>query len=91
MMRHQWNSLRVGDAVLLHTESGDVVAGTVRFVTVAEGPDDDNAVGMRVQELDETYYAWPTLSDVHAENDEEAATCAHCRLVDSLEPNGAAT
>lgn len=89
MMRHQWNSLRVGDAVLLHNEEGDVVAGTVRFVTVAEGPDDDNAVGMRVQDADETYYAWPTPTEVHG--DEDVEKCAHCLLADSLQSNGATT
>lgn len=86
MKQDQWNSLRVGDDVFVHTEYGDVVPGKVSFVTDAEAPGEDNAVGMRIQEVEETYYTWPALTDVHTTVAEGAESCDRCRLMTSARP-----
>ena len=81
MMKDQWNSLRVGDAVNVHGDDGGLVVGTVAFVTSEEASGNPNAIGIRVADDDETYYVWPSLADVHAEPVDLTEACVHCRLL----------
>jgi hypothetical protein len=82
VMRHQWNTLRVGDAVLVHTDRGSLVAATVAFV---DGESAANTVGVRLDEGDETYYTWPSPADVHSDPVELTESCVHCRLLRTLD------
>lgn len=79
-MRYQWNTLRVGDAVFVHSDDGVLVAGTVAFVRGDEADGDEKSVGVRVDDGDETYYTWPSLADVHGDPVEVTESCVHCRL-----------
>ena len=80
MMRYQWDTLRVGDAVFVHAESGSLLSGTVAFVTPGDATGDANAVGVRVVEAEDTYYAWPSPADVHTDPIDVTESCVHCRL-----------
>jgi hypothetical protein len=79
MMRNQWDTLRVGDAVFVHGDDGGLLAATVAFVTEAAAPGEPSAVGFRVIEADETYYAWPEPADVHREALEVSGPCPRCQ------------
>lgn len=91
-MRHQWDTLRIGDAVFVHGDDGGLLPATVAFVTEAEIAGEASAVGFRVIEDDETYYAWPEPADVHREPLEVSGPCPRCRPATSsaAEPAGAA-
>ena len=81
MLRYQWDTLRVGDAVFVHEEGGSLVSGTVAFVTPGDATGDANTVGVRIVEADETYYAWPSLADVHTDPIDVTESCVPCRLI----------
>ena len=80
MMRQQWDALRVGDGVVVHGDDGMLVNGTVAFVNAGDDTGDANSVGVRVVGTEETYYAWPSLADVHSDPIEVTEACVHCRL-----------
>lgn len=91
MLRHQWNSLEVGDSVFVHTNGGRLVAATVAFVAdggstgTADGDAAANTVGVRLDDGDETYYTWPSPAYVHTDPVEMIESCVHCRLLRTLD------
>ena len=82
MQQSQWNTLRVGDAVHVHAESGELLAAIVTMVTsAAPGDGVSNEVTVRVEEDDECFYLWPSEADVHGDPVEMSESCVHCRLL----------
>jgi len=81
MMRLQWDTLRVGDAVNFHSaETHDLTIGVVAIV--ASGDDyEPNDITIRVDDADDTWYVQPSMSDVHLDPVDTTDTCVHCRLL----------
>lgn len=83
MMRFEWNSLRVGDAVRVHLVDGHLGVGTVAFVDSIRG---SNGVGIRVASTDGTeLISWPSRLSVHhasGDTDDPGETCLRCAALD---------
>ncbi|HEX7166401.1 MAG TPA: hypothetical protein VF230_05400 [Acidimicrobiales bacterium] len=82
MMRYEWNTLRVGDAVFVHVadEGGQLVSGTVAFVKASPVDDGTNDVGVRVVSDDETSYVWPSMEELHGDPVAVGDACPQCTV-----------
>jgi hypothetical protein len=84
-----WNSLRVGDRVVVHEHAKDLYRlpqrGLVEFVTVRRPI---NAVGIRVQSPSGSRVLWPTRQEVHAATSGAATTWRDCVPTDDQHAGG---
>ena len=81
MMRLQWDTLRVGDAVNFHSaDTRALVIGVVAIVATAEG-DEPRDITIRVDDDDDTWYVQPSMDDVHLDPVDATESCAECRLL----------
>lgn len=79
MMTIQWNTLRVGDGVLVHVgDEAELMGGVVAIVTPGTAEHDVNEVAVRVEDGDESWYVWPPQDEVHTDPLDVSDTCAHC-------------
>jgi hypothetical protein len=81
MVRLQWDTLRVGDAVNFH--SADTRALTIGVVAIVASGENDQPhdVTIRVDDDDDTWYVQPSMGDVHLDPVDTTDTCVHCRLL----------
>jgi hypothetical protein len=86
----EWNTLRVGDQVVVHEHSAERYRipqpGVVAFVTIRRPT---NEVGIRIDPSSGTRVLWPTSQEVHAATPAAAAACPYCVLVDGRVGTGA--
>jgi hypothetical protein len=80
MLRFEWNSLRVGDAVLVHDAMGryPAAAGTVVTVETKTGRHRANGVGVRVGADDGHRVLWPSFLAVHHDPYDPLQGCWRC-------------
>lgn len=79
MITFDWNSLRVGDRVVVHERTANryqvAQPGLVQFVTLRRPI---NEVGIRIESPSGPRVLWPTCPEVHAATSGAAATCQDC-------------
>ena len=81
MLPVQWNTLRVGDAVFVHESDGTLVSAVVAVVRRPDAEGDANDIAVRIEDLDECAYMWPSSADVHSDPVEVSEACVQCGLI----------
>jgi len=79
MVKFAWNSLRIGDEVLVHDARNAQltrIPGVVAMVDVKKG---FNGVGIRVKTSDGHEVLWPSYLAVHGDRPEPTESCWRCR------------
>ena len=84
MLKSDWNSLRSGDALLVHDPRDTnllLVGGVVSMVQVPTGKKGVNRIGIRVGDGDESQVVWPSYLAVHRDGGDLTATCWRCAAI----------
>ena len=78
-MRYEWDTLRAGDAVFVHTDHGRLVAASVASVSHTDGKHHT----VIVQSVDGDALWAPALADVHGDPVDIHEGCERCRQINA--------
>jgi hypothetical protein len=81
MLRFEWNSLRIGDEVLVHDARDRELALIPGLVAMVDTKKGANGVGIRVVTADGVQVQWPSYLAVHHDPPDQAEPCWRCAAI----------